>query len=62
MCTLHMLPSPKQPHQLIMDQNLQNCEPKETFSLYKLIISGICYNHGKLTNTYNLSPILWAAA
>jgi hypothetical protein len=32
---------PKQWGQLIMHWNLQNCEPKQNFFLYKLIISGI---------------------
>lgn len=29
---------------------LWNCEPKQTFPLFKLIISSICYSKGKLTN------------
>jgi hypothetical protein len=33
-----------------------NCEPKKkkAFSLYELVISGICYTNGKLTNTYGI--------
>jgi hypothetical protein len=42
MCSL--VRGPKQRGQLITDWNLQNCGPKQTFSLHNLIISGVCYN------------------
>jgi hypothetical protein len=41
----------KQWNQTITDWNLQNCEPKQIFPLYMLIILGICESEGKLTNT-----------
>jgi hypothetical protein len=36
-----------------MDWNLQNCDTKKPFALYKLIISCTQYSNEKLTNTEN---------
>lgn len=33
-----------------MSWNSQNCEPEQTFLLYKLIISETCYHGVRLTN------------
>lgn len=41
----------------VMGWNLQNSEPKRTFSLYKLMVSGIRCSAGKLTSTC-LNPAL----
>jgi hypothetical protein len=35
----------------------QNCGPKLTFCLHKLIILGICYSDGKMSNTIGLYDI-----
>lgn len=37
--------------QLIMYSNLQNCQPKSTFSLSRTIIPGMFYSDGKLADT-----------
>jgi hypothetical protein len=53
---LHILPAimcQKQQGQPPVDQDLQNYEPNYTFSINKLIISGISYSNRKLTNPSN---------
>jgi hypothetical protein len=42
---------PKHWGQSVMDRTLQNCEPKETFSLISSFILGACYSTRKVTNT-----------
>lgn len=45
----------------VINWNLQHHEPKSTFSLYKLITSGVCYGDRKLTHS-QMGPSLSGCA
>jgi hypothetical protein len=46
-----LVTGPKHWDHLIIDWSLINLEPKWNFSLFNVVVSGICYSKRKLTNT-----------